>query len=214
MAALTMPQGNQGAISKSYAIMLAFVAPAFAVWAAGMVPLLAELFPVLPGWAYVLVRRTQRVFLETLVLPGDQPIQKGTAFTCGLAFLQSTSWMHIAASGLVSILQVVGLVLQIPDGVLGATVLAWGSCVGDLVTAIAITRAGQPLMAIAACFAGPVFNVLAGMSTALTMETMLHPTAKVHLTNGLLLLMIACILGLVLTQVRLCGPLDLPVYVQ
>ena len=81
-----------------------------------------------------------------LILPNDHKIDKGSAFISGVGFLQSISWMHVAASGLVTVLEVIGIALNVPDGLLGATILAWGSCVGDLVTAIAVTRAGQPLM--------------------------------------------------------------------
>lgn len=45
---------------------------------------------------------------------------------------------------------------------LGLTVLAWGNSVGDLSTNMAMARKGLANMAMTACYAGPVFNLLVG----------------------------------------------------
>ena len=45
--------------------------------------------------------------------------------------------------------------------VLGLTVLAWGNSVGDMSTNMAMARKGLANMAMTACYAGPVFNLLA-----------------------------------------------------
>ena len=50
-----------------------------------------------------------------------------------------------------------------PDPVLGLTVLAWGNSVGDLSTNLAMAKKGLANMALTACFAGPVFNMLVGL---------------------------------------------------
>ena len=50
--------------------------------------------------------------------------------------------------------------------VLGLTVLAWGNSIGDLVADVAVARAGSPDMAVTACFAGPLFNMLVGLGVA------------------------------------------------
>jgi solute carrier family 24 (sodium/potassium/calcium exchanger), member 6 len=42
-------------------------------------------------------------------------------------------------------------------------VLAWGNSSGDLVTNLAVSRAGYPNMALAGCFGGPLFNLLIGL---------------------------------------------------
>lgn len=44
--------------------------------------------------------------------------------------------------------------------VLGLTVLAWGNSIGDFSTNMAMTRKGLANMALTACYAGPVFNLL------------------------------------------------------
>ena len=44
--------------------------------------------------------------------------------------------------------------------VLGLTVLAWGNSIGDFSTNMAMARKGLANMALTACYAGPVFNLL------------------------------------------------------
>ncbi|KAB2630144.1 cation/calcium exchanger 5-like [Pyrus ussuriensis x Pyrus communis] len=61
--------------------------------------------------------------------------------------------------------------LELPPALLGLTVLAWGNSVGDLVADVAVAKAGHPAMAMAGCFAGPMFNMLVGLGTALVIQT-------------------------------------------
>ena len=49
--------------------------------------------------------------------------------------------------------------------VLGLTVLAWGNSVGDMSTNCAMARKGLANMAMTACYAGPVFNLLVRIRT-------------------------------------------------
>ena len=44
--------------------------------------------------------------------------------------------------------------------VLGLTVLAWGNSMGDFSTNMAMAKKGLANMALTACYAGPVFNLL------------------------------------------------------
>ena len=46
----------------------------------------------------------------------------------------------------------------------------------------------NPRMAVAACVAGPLFNLLAGMSSSLLYQNVLSGPVEVHLDNGILLL--------------------------
>ncbi len=54
--------------------------------------------------------------------------------------------------------------LAVPPGVMGLTLLAWGNSLGDLFGNPAMARRGQASMALTACFAGPLFNMLAGLA--------------------------------------------------
>lgn len=43
--------------------------------------------------------------------------------------------------------------------IIGGTVLSWGENVPEVVATLTLARAGQGTMALAACFAGPMFNL-------------------------------------------------------
>jgi len=105
---------------------------------------------------------------------------------CIIAFGISMAWIYLIASELVAVLQAIGLILGISDVILGATVLAWGNSVGDLVADIVMARHGAPRMAIAACYGGPCFNIMFGLGLSLTYSTIIHypepyPVAATHL---------------------------------
>lgn len=59
--------------------------------------------------------------------------------------------------------QDIGSATGIPESILGLTFLSWGSTCGDLMTTIAVAKAGYPGMAVAASYGGPVFNLLLGL---------------------------------------------------
>lgn len=71
--------------------------------------------------------------------------------------------------------QMAGNVCGLPKAFLGATVLAWGASAGDLASLMATARAGRGGMAVAACFATPLFQLLVGTGGSL---------AYVALTRG------------------------------
>lgn len=75
------------------------------------------------------------------------------------------------AGELLNCLAAIGTIMELPPAILGLTVLAWGNSVGDLVADVALAKAGHPAMAMAGCFAGPMFNMLVGLGTALVIET-------------------------------------------
>ncbi|CAA7399988.1 unnamed protein product [Spirodela intermedia] len=88
-----------------------------------------------------------------------------------LAFLMSVLWISTIAGELLGCLSALGRLLGLPPALLGLTVLAWGNSVGDLVADVAVARAGQPAMAVAGCFAGPMFNMLVGLGAALVVSS-------------------------------------------
>jgi len=104
-----------------------------------------------------------------------------------VTFVQSILWMKLCAGTLVELLEVMGGVMGLSPAFLGATVLAWGSSVADLAANAAIARK-QPKMAVSACLAGPLFNLLAGMSSSLIYQNMLYGDVKVNLDNAVLLI--------------------------
>ncbi|KAG5056114.1 hypothetical protein JHK85_008624 [Glycine max] len=88
-----------------------------------------------------------------------------------VAFVMSVFWISTTAGELVNCLEAIGVLLELPPALLGLTVLAWGNSVGDLVADVAVAKAGHPAMAMAGCFAGPMFNMLVGLGTALVIQT-------------------------------------------
>lgn len=75
----------------------------------------------------------------------------------------AATWIDYVADHLVSILNFMGIVLHIPDAIMGLTVLAWGNSMGDLSANITMARKGLANMAMTACFAGLIFNILVGL---------------------------------------------------
>ncbi|KAH7302003.1 hypothetical protein KP509_23G052200 [Ceratopteris richardii] len=92
------------------------------------------------------------------------------------AFIMSVFWISFIAGELLGCLATLGKLLKLPPALLGLTVLAWGNSIGDLVADVAVARAGQPAMAMAGCFAGPMFNMLVGFGLALALKaSRMHP---------------------------------------
>lgn len=66
--------------------------------------------------------------------------------------------------------------MGLSPAIMGVTVLAWGNSVGDLVADVALAKTGQPVVALAGCYAGPLFNMLVGLGLALIIKTvMMYP---------------------------------------
>uniref|UniRef100_A0AAV1TM55 Sodium/calcium exchanger membrane region domain-containing protein n=1 Tax=Peronospora matthiolae TaxID=2874970 RepID=A0AAV1TM55_9STRA len=88
---------------------------------------------------------------------------KLSSLLLSLAFVACVCWIYAVANELMALLAAVGYITHISNSLLGLTVLAWGNSVGDLITDVSVARAGFSQMAIAGCFAGPVFNILLGL---------------------------------------------------
>lgn len=88
-----------------------------------------------------------------------------------LAFASCVGWIFIIADELVALLGALGLISGIPPALLGLTILAWGNSLGDLISDVAIAKQGYPLLAVGACYGGPMLNLLLGFSIAMTYQT-------------------------------------------
>ncbi|KAE8233937.1 hypothetical protein CF326_g1024 [Tilletia indica] len=82
---------------------------------------------------------------------------------CLGGFVVSVMFIMTIVDEVVSILQAMGIILGLSDAILGLTIFAMGNSLGDLVANITIARMGHPVMAISACFAGPLLNILLGI---------------------------------------------------
>lgn len=93
----------------------------------------------------------------------------GTGFPVGAAivaaggFVIAAMWIDTIASEVVALLEYFGVLSGVDSSILGVTVLAWGNSIGDMAINTAMAKKGLGNMAITACYAGPVFNILVGL---------------------------------------------------
>ncbi|KAL0229957.1 hypothetical protein PCE1_003521 [Barthelona sp. PCE] len=81
-------------------------------------------------------------------------------------------WMFKLADETVALLRSVGVVLDIPDAILSLLILSAGNSIGDLATNVNISKKGRGNMAVAATYAGPLFNVVVGLGVSFLFATM------------------------------------------
>ncbi|OJJ42992.1 hypothetical protein ASPZODRAFT_1251619 [Penicilliopsis zonata CBS 506.65] len=84
-------------------------------------------------------------------------------FLAMLGFLVAIAWIATIATEVVALLKTLGVILNISDSLLGLTIFAVGNSLGDLVADITVARLGYPVMALSACFGGPMLNILLGI---------------------------------------------------
>jgi solute carrier family 24 (sodium/potassium/calcium exchanger), member 6 len=87
-------------------------------------------------------------------------------FLCFAGFLVSIAWISTIANEVVGVLKTLGVVVDISDAILGLTIFAVGNSLGDLVADITVARLGFPVMALSACFGGPLLNILLGIGVS------------------------------------------------
>jgi sodium/potassium/calcium exchanger 6 len=80
-----------------------------------------------------------------------------------IGFIVGICWIATIADEVVSLLKTVGVIMNISDSLLGLTVFAVGNSLGDLVADVTVARLGFPVMALSACFGGPMLNILLGI---------------------------------------------------
>jgi solute carrier family 24 (sodium/potassium/calcium exchanger), member 6 len=139
----------------------------------------APLFVVLIIWAngtdtQLNLRRLVRLILYSLLgslvifsvllltTTAERP-PKYRFLLCFLGFTVSVSWISTIANEVVGVLKALGVIFGISDAILGLTIFAVGNSLGDLVADITVARLGFPVMALSACFGGPMLNILLGI---------------------------------------------------
>ncbi|XP_053276571.1 mitochondrial sodium/calcium exchanger protein [Pleuronectes platessa] len=137
-------------------------------------------------------------FLSAIVFcttTNDHPPKYHPLFAL-LGFLVSAVLISAAASEVVSILHMLGVVLSLSNTVLGLTLLAWGNSIGDCFSDITIARQGYPRMAISACFGGIIFNMLFGVGLGCLLQMVETHSDVQFESEGLLTWILAGSLGL------------------
>ena len=92
-------------------------------------------------------------------------------------FVVAACWIDTLASELVGVLDTVGTLAHFSRSILGLTILAWGNSIGDVKTNLAMARRGLGNMAITACVAGPLFNLLMGLGAGVISNCSMEGTA-------------------------------------
>jgi sodium/potassium/calcium exchanger 6 len=103
------------------------------------------------------------------VLGTNIPI--GAALVALYGFALAGMWIDTIAGELVGVIHTFGIIGHVKPSILGLTVLAWGNSLTDLMAniSIALQSSGGASMAMTACFAGPLFNLLLGLGIGFTL---------------------------------------------
>ncbi|KAI9833106.1 MAG: hypothetical protein M1826_000473 [Phylliscum demangeonii] len=150
-------------------------------WLVGIQLMAAPSFVFLVGWAnsgsddgggdgrqllqplvYILCASALAVGLFLLCTDARQP-PTHTLPLCFLGFIVSIAWISSVAAEVVGVLKAVGVIVGMSDAILGLTIFAVGNSLGDLVANVTVARLGYQVMALAACFGGPMLNILLGI---------------------------------------------------
>ncbi|XP_010549944.1 PREDICTED: cation/calcium exchanger 5 [Tarenaya hassleriana] len=172
---LTIPQTSPSEWSRFYRSANIIFCPLTLIYACNsFIPLnhpISFLIPNthLPLWLVILFMTSSLAFLHFTLEKHPPKTEQMPVII--IAFIMSVFWISTIAGELLNCLAALGALLKLPPALLGLTVLAWGNSVGDLVADVAVAKAGRPAMAMAGCFAGPMFNMLVGLGTALVMQT-------------------------------------------
>ncbi|BGO98100.1 putative cation exchanger [Rhodotorula toruloides] len=99
----------------------------------------------------------------------------GRVSLCFLGFAIAMVWILMIVNEVVGVLLTLGHIFGISDAILGLTIFAMGNSLGDLVANATVARMGYPTMAIAACFGGPMLNILLGVGLSGTYLILFGP---------------------------------------
>lgn len=109
----------------------------------------------------LLVSLCTLAFLLLTTTPTRPP--RWRSVLCFLGFVVSIAWISSIANEVVGVLKTLGVILNMSDAILGLTIFAVGNSLGDFVADITVARLGFPVMALSACFGGPMLNILLGI---------------------------------------------------
>ncbi|KAH9831881.1 sodium-calcium exchanger [Teratosphaeria destructans] len=94
--------------------------------------------------------------------PTHRPHAYRVLLSCA-GFVVSIAWISAIASQVVGALKALAVILNMSHAIMGLTIFAVGNSLGDLVADVTVARLGYPVMALSACFGGPMLNILLGI---------------------------------------------------
>lgn len=104
------------------------------------------------------------------------------------------------ANELVDLLTAIGKIISVSEVLMGATVLAWGGCIGDLTADVLLARNKREGMAITACFGSPMFSMLIIVAFGVLLKQA-DGGVKVHVSVQILTGFIFLLSSLVMTLI-------------
>ena len=123
------------------------------------------------------------------------------AWACKLQQLQAEHAAVLCCAVMPSAVMCCWVLLEWCEGLqalIGGTILSWGETVPELVATYTLAKMGHSTMAIAGCFAGPVFNLMLGLGLPVLWATISQGALPMELTHGIKLLVIQSVLVLAL----------------
>lgn len=91
-----------------------------------------------------------------------------------LSMIMSIIWIWFIANNIISLLEMIGMLFNLPDAFLGITILAFGNSVCDLSLNITLVKQGYGEMAVTSAIAGPLLNLLIGLGISLVKTNILY----------------------------------------
>ena len=95
-------------------------------------------------------------------------------------FVVSIAWISTIASQVVGSLKALAVILNMSHAIMGLTIFAVGNSLGDLVADITVAKLGYPVMALSACFGGPMLNILLGIGISGSYILLTGANKRVH----------------------------------
>jgi len=159
-AASTQPEAKSW--NRWLIILQSFTAPffiVFIVWANTEIESPRALLK--PTMYSLLFSLCMLALVLTTTTPSRPP--RWRTLLCFMGFAVSIAWISSIANEVVGVLKTLGVILNMSDAILGLTIFAVGNSLGDFVADITVARLGFPVMALSACFGGPMLNILLGI---------------------------------------------------
>lgn len=121
---------------------------------------------------------------------------------CG--FISSMIWIYTFANEIVSLFKTLVGITGISQTVLGLTLLAIGSSVGDFVTNTSIAAMGYPNMAFSACYGSPMLNLVLGVGFTATYIIVVKNIPQYYMGNDMVVIQWCSAILVVLMLILCC----------